>query len=174
MPRHALFLSVRPTYARRILQGKKTVELRRVRPRISEGALLLLYVSSPVKAVQGISVVERITAAQPDALWRQVAHNVGVTRSEFDDYFEGARMAIAIHLGAVQALSPAITLSDLRGLWPGFCPPQSYQYFTRAELFALSEITDAGSGNGNLAAFAACQVAARPVEGLHENPRIVR
>ena len=159
MLRYALFLSVRPLYAARILEGRKTVELRRVRPRVSKGAVLLLYVSSPVKALKAISMVDRVTSAQPDMLWEQIAHKAGVSRDEFDEYFDDARLGFAIHLSDVQLLSHPVSLAALRKLWPGFTPPQGYQYFTQrefSELLLLTSDSDKLAADGSYPNSSSC------------------
>ena len=44
-----VLLSVRPKYAEKIFERTKTVELRRIRPKLlEEGDLVLLYVSSQI------------------------------------------------------------------------------------------------------------------------------
>ena len=139
MERAVLLLSVRPRYAERILEGKKTVELRRVRPRRCEDAVMLIYVSSPVRALKAIARVERVTAAEPSELWRQVAPKAGVSRAEFDAYFDDVDMGFAIHLKNVLQLPQSLPLKDLRELWPGFRPPQCYRYFSGNELSVLMD-----------------------------------
>jgi predicted transcriptional regulator len=153
MLRRTLLLSVRPRYAERILAGIKTVELRRIRPRVSKGDVLLLYVSSPVKALKAISRVNEITWSEPNELWRQIAHRAGITHHEFQDYFGGADMGCAIHLQEVQELSPSISLSALREQWPGFSPPQLYYYLTSKKLSALLEIMSLCERNSDLDIF---------------------
>jgi predicted transcriptional regulator len=130
----ALFLSIRPKYAERILRGIKTVELRRVCPVVSEGDIIVLYISSPTKEVRAIFIVERICCDKPDRLWREIKDKAGVTRNEFEDYFNGAKAGVAIHIKDVQELSFPITLSALRKLWPNFRPPQSYRYVSAGQL----------------------------------------
>jgi predicted transcriptional regulator len=130
----ALFLSIRPKYAERILRGIKTVELRRVCPAVSEGDKIVLYISSPTKEVRAIFIVERICCDKPDRLWRDIKDKAGVTRNEFEDYFNGAKAGVAIHIKDVQELSFPITLSTLRKLWPNFRPPQSYRYVSAGQL----------------------------------------
>lgn len=140
MLRRVLFLSVRPKYAERIMQGTKTVELRRACPDVSEGDKVVLYISSPTKAVMAISVVDNICCAEPNKLWRKIKDRVGVTRPEFEDYFNGAKVGVAIQIRDVQELPRPITLSTLRNLWPDFSPPQSYRYFSAKEFSQLLRI----------------------------------
>lgn len=130
----ALFLSIRPKYAKRILRGIKTVELRRVCPAVSEGDKILLYISSPTKELRAFFIVERIFCDKPDKLWRETKDKAGITRNEFENYFYGAKAGVAIHIKDVQEFSLPITLSELRKLWPNFRPPQNYRYVSAKQL----------------------------------------
>ena len=123
-----LLLSVRPRFAALILAGTKTIELRRVRPRVDPGDGVLLYVSSPVMALMAYSTVERVFEGSPAKLWEQVRSRAGVTRREYDEYFRGAARGVGIVLGALDRFSRAVPLSELRERWPGFHPPQSFRY----------------------------------------------
>ena len=48
-----------------IFAGSKTVELRRVCPKISSGDLALVYVSSPVKELRGAFEIRRQIGQRP-------------------------------------------------------------------------------------------------------------
>lgn len=139
--RGALFLSIRPQHAERILKGIKTVELRRVCPSIAKGDKIVLYISSPAKEVRAIFIVERISCDNPDRLWNKVKDKAGVTRNEFKNYFSGAKAAVAIYIREVKELPIPITLSALRQLWPNFIPPQSYRYVSDKEFSELLQFT---------------------------------
>ena len=58
-----VLLSIKPKYADKIFNGTKTVELRRICPKVTEGDLILVYVSSPVKALVGEFEVKKIVEA---------------------------------------------------------------------------------------------------------------
>jgi predicted transcriptional regulator len=134
----SLLLSIQPEYANKIFDGSKKVELRRMRPKLERGDWVLVYVSTPVKALMGAFQVERMVEAKPRRLWSEVRHEAGVTRREFESYYAGASMAYGIHLGKTERFSEPIELSDLRELWSGFHPPQSFRYLTRAETDCLN------------------------------------
>ena len=72
-----LLLSLRPRFAELLLQGTKTVELRRVQPDVGRGTLVLLYASSPMRALVGTSVVEDVQVAARDDIWRLLQHTAG-------------------------------------------------------------------------------------------------
>ncbi len=124
----ALFLSVKPIFARRILDGTKTIELRRVRPNIALGDMVLIYSTSPDMALIGSAQVAQLLFGAPHHIWAQVRDHAGVSREEFDDYFSGATTASGIRLCAVRRLARPICLRELRERWPWLKPPQSYRY----------------------------------------------
>src|SRR5215204_963173 len=97
----ALFVSLKPRFAEMILAGEKTVELRRVRPAVSPGALVVLYASSPVKEVVGTGRVAAIEASSPSALWNSHGPLSGLSRREFRGYFAGVGEGVAISLADV-------------------------------------------------------------------------
>jgi predicted transcriptional regulator len=135
MPGNAIFLSVRPRYANKIFEGTKTVELRRVRPRyIAEGALALVYVPSPVKSLVGAFKVDRVVERPLEGLWEMVRDKAGVTRGDFDAYYEGISVGIGIFFSEVWRIPEPIELHDLRERIAGFQPPQGFRYATVSEL----------------------------------------
>jgi predicted transcriptional regulator len=127
-----LFLSVKPVFAKKILEGTKTIELRRIRPHVAPGQSVLIYSSSPEMSLIGRAFIAEILCDSPMKLWNQVRAHAGISRSEYDAYFEGASMAIGLRLGRTQRLRTPIPLRELRARWPWFQPPQSYR-FVRAE-----------------------------------------
>jgi predicted transcriptional regulator len=130
MTKHALLISIRPRFAELIFAGKKTVELRRTRPKVSPGDLVLVYVSSPAKQLQGAFEVKKMISAAPSTLWRKVGKNSGIARAEFLDYFRGKTQAHAVVIRRVWKLSGPIDLSTLRRQKGGFRPPQSFHYIS--------------------------------------------
>jgi len=133
-----LLISVRPRFAAKILSGEKTVELRRVRPRIGAGDCVLIYVSSPVKALAARFVVAEVIQASPSRLWRETQSEAAVTSREFKAYFAGVSTAYAISLKQGQLLRSPVSLDAIRHAWPEFRPPQSYRYLTNQDASRLS------------------------------------
>jgi predicted transcriptional regulator len=129
----ALFLSIRPKFVNRILNGYKKVELRRVRPNVTGGDLLLIYASSPQKELKGYSIVSKVSRGRPKKLWSKFRDAVGLSRAEFKEYFYGVDVGFAIHFGPVYEFESPISLKFLREIWPGFRPPQIYRYFSPDE-----------------------------------------
>ena len=130
----ALLLSVRPEFAERIFDGSKRVELRRRCPRIRPGDMVYIYVSSPVRALAGQFIVQRVLSLGVDDLWDVVRERAGVTQEEFEEYYKGAVLGYAIFIAESSRLPRPIGLATLRRIWGGFEPPQSFAYLGRDRL----------------------------------------
>ena len=131
MNREALLISIRPRFAELIFSGKKTVELRRVCPKVRAGDLALIYVSSPSKQLQGGFEIAKVLSASPKVLWDSVGAKSGITEKEFLDYFKGKREGHALVIKRVWKLPVPLCLSTLRRRKGGFRPPQSFHYLRR-------------------------------------------
>lgn len=142
MPRHALLISVRPRFAEMIFAGTKVVELRRLRPRIGQGDMVFVYVSSPVMALQGAFEVGEVVAGTPRSIWRKFNGGSGLRKHEFDLYYKGKKTAYAILIKRVWRLPAPILLAKLRKERNGFHPPQSYHYICKQ---AFSRIAGLGT-----------------------------
>jgi predicted transcriptional regulator len=128
---HAFLISIRPRFADMIFSGSKTVELRRVCPKVSAGDLALVYVSSPVMELRGSFEVGKIISASPSALWKKIGSKAGVTREEFFAYFQGKKQAHALVIKRAWQLPAPIGLKALRRNSGGFRPPQNFHYLKR-------------------------------------------
>lgn len=133
-----ILLSIRPIHAKRIFNGTKRVELRRSVPSLSTGDTVFVYVSSPVKELQGRFCVERVVEAPLEDLWAYVKDDAGISKEEFDDYFEGANIGHGIFLSAPTSIRRPIGLDELRKLWSGFHPPQNFRYLDTALIQRVS------------------------------------
>lgn len=131
---NALLLSIRPKYANLIFSGHKKIELRRVRPRLQKGDIVLIYVSSPVKALMGGFLVRKVIQGTPKYLWSTVGEEAGVTKKEFKDYYSGLSLGFAISSSKIWQLKQPINLIDLRKRWSHFSPPQGYRYINLDEI----------------------------------------
>ncbi|HZL07266.1 MAG TPA: hypothetical protein VFE45_17920, partial [Coriobacteriia bacterium] len=98
-----MLLSIRPRHVAKILDGTKTVELRRGRPIIMPGQPLAIYATTPHAAVVALGRISRIEVASPGTLWDTVSEVVGIGRPEFDRYFRGATTATGLHLSDIRA-----------------------------------------------------------------------
>lgn len=133
----ALLLSIRPRFVASIFSGTKTVELRRVKPRIQAGDLVIIYGSGTIKGIVGAFEVAGVTSASPSTIWRRYSNKSGLSKLEFFTYFEGAGIGHAIRIRKLWKLPRPISLKALRRRHAGFRPPQSYHYWNFEDLLAL-------------------------------------
>ena len=126
-----LLLSIRPEYANKIFDRTKTVELRRVRPRLlNEGDRVVVYVSSPQQAVVGSFKVDNIVEKPVTELWEEVEKLAGISHEDFYDYYQGVRLGVGIFLKDIHRFSQPVELHLLRNKLPNLKPPQSFRYLT--------------------------------------------
>lgn len=130
-------LSVRPRFAEALLDGSKTVEIRRRRAHIASGALCLVYASSPVRALVGAIRVRETDTDTPDALWRRWGTQTGLDRDEYDAYLRDSMQACAIVVAAAARFDGPVALPELRRRQREFVTPQSYRFLRKNELSSL-------------------------------------
>jgi predicted transcriptional regulator len=128
-----LLISVRPRFANAILDGSKTVELRRTPPRLAIPTQALIYASSPTMALVGTCNVVRVVSHTPWGLWCKYGKQTGVSYEEYQEYFVGAPVAFGLILTDPIFLDHPVSLRRLRSAWRNFQPPQSFRYVTIPE-----------------------------------------
>lgn len=132
-----LLLSIKPAFAEMVLAGRKTVELRRVRPAVEPGMALLIYASSPRRQLVATGKIGDVAWGSPDEVWEVYGAEAGVARGFYDEYFAGCARAVAILVEEVRPLSSPVALDALRDRWAAFQPPQSFRYLTGKDVDRL-------------------------------------
>jgi len=133
----ALLVSIRPRFVEQIFAGTKTVELRRIRPRVKAGDLVIIYASGSQKALVGAFQIADVVAASPATIWRRYGSKTGVTKCEFDGYFTDLKIGFAIVVARTWQLASPIQLATLRSQQGGFHAPQSYRYLDLAQVLSI-------------------------------------
>lgn len=123
-----LLLSIRQQHATAILEGTKTYEFRRVRPRVRPGDIVLLYVTAPVSSICGSFVIDAILNGSTAHIWQEVRNTAGITRQQLREYLTGARSPCALRIRSVRRFREPIALNTITEAWADFRPPQSYRY----------------------------------------------
>jgi predicted transcriptional regulator len=119
-----VLMSIRPEYAEAILSGSKTFELRRRRPSFAPGSRVVVYSSSPDQKLLGTFVAGEVHELKPSRLWKAVSPTAGISRRDFDAYFDGCELGYAIEVQKPTRLDP----KPLR-----FRPPQSYLFLRQGQ-----------------------------------------
>jgi predicted transcriptional regulator len=138
---NVLLLSIHERYAVKIFDGSKTVELRRLKPKLSSGDLIVVYVTSPKKEIVGVLEVAKVIASPPKDLWKKVSSRSGVTLSEFNSYFDNATVGFAIFVRKYDYFVEPLKLNVIREKWSNFKPPQGYKYLLEEEITLLESLT---------------------------------
>jgi predicted transcriptional regulator len=123
-----VLLSIRPFYVNKILDGQKTVELRRKFPEFGMvGSTALIYSTSPISAVVGSARIKSVHKITLSKLWKVHGPSACIAKSDFSAYFAGQEYGFAIMLDNVRQLKSQLTASELETEF-GIVPPQSYRY----------------------------------------------
>lgn len=122
----ALIISIRPQFVEAILEGTKTVELRRTRPNVEIGSLIIFYSSSPTRAIVGWASLAGMVEGTPDQLWDDHGERAAIAEDEYDLYFAGTDSAYGLELEDVVQAAEPVPLATIRSL--GIEPPQSWRY----------------------------------------------
>jgi predicted transcriptional regulator len=85
----------------------------------------------------GQAEVDAVQVASLNSIWQKHGSQTGVSRGEYNEYFEGLDRAVAIVLTNIRRLDCPRPLSDLRHRLAGFRPPQSYRYLDGGQVAAL-------------------------------------
>ncbi|OQW39135.1 MAG: hypothetical protein A4S12_11620 [Proteobacteria bacterium SG_bin5] len=135
-------ISIHPHHAQAILDGAKTIELRRRIPQLSVGTRLWIYATRPVGAVIGVATVEGIVRGEPEQIWLEFGDQSGIGRDDFDSYFDGSDVAIGLLLANAQRGTEQVAIEELRSLRQGFHPPQVMMTISNNEAAALQKMTN--------------------------------
>jgi len=137
MAKTALILSIHPRHAAKIFAGRKKVELRRTRPKnLDNGALALIYVTSPVRSLAGAFRVTNVIERPLADLWKMVKNKAGLSFQEFMQYYKGVSIGTAIFFQKVWSFREPMSLEDLRNELLVFLPPRTFRYLRVHELAA--------------------------------------
>ncbi|MBR4093562.1 MAG: ASCH domain-containing protein [Oscillospiraceae bacterium] len=122
-----MLLSIKPQYAKVILEGKKQYEFRKNKPK-QNVTHIIFYASSPQKEVVGEAEIESILEGTPNEIWEIAKTAAGITKKFFFSYYQGKNKAFAYKLKNVKVYNEPKSLSDY-GLKQA---PQSYVYINTA------------------------------------------
>lgn len=130
-PQRDVVLSIRPQYSEKIMEGRKTVELRRRFPvSAPSGTMAYIYSTSPVRAMVGIAEIKDVLKLPVQQIWSEFEDTAFIKRNDFDSYFHGLEFGFALLFEEVKPFSRPVPLTELREKF-GFEPPQSFLYASR-------------------------------------------
>ena len=124
MNKNSVLLSIKPAFANLIVDGIKTVELRRKFPENLKSKCYI-YSSSPTKAIIGECYIERVEKCSLEKLWENYSEKSLIGWEEFSDYFAGQDYGNALILSKYVRYPVAIKLEEKIASGR---PPQSFCY----------------------------------------------
>ncbi len=114
--KRALLISVKPRYARAILEGRKTVEVRRRFPEVPPGTTVVLYSSSPERAVLGTVRLKQTITVPSDRVWEMHSSAIDIAEDALGEYLEGAEDSTLLEVEDPQTWARPVSLTSLRAL----------------------------------------------------------
>jgi len=124
-----LLIAVKPEFANKIVENEKTIELRKTKPNVKAGDFLIIYSSSPVKAIIGFGLIKQVIVTTPTQMWENYSLEVGIDKERFVEYYKDKERSIGIEIENMKLVNP-ISLKDIRILESNFHPPQIYRYIS--------------------------------------------
>ena len=108
----AIIISIKPEYVERIFNGNKKYEYRRLLAN-REVNKLVIYCTTPVKAVVGEVAVVGTISDTPEKLWEQTKDFAGISKEKYFEYFSGKEKANCYVLGDYLKYAQPKELEDL-------------------------------------------------------------
>lgn len=138
----SLLLSVRPRFARALLGGTKTVEIRRRFPDVPADTTVAIYSSTPDKAVLGTMRSAGLIRSTPAQIWRDYSAVMELTRAQLADYLHGASECSVLKLERPLLWEKPVPLTHLRQIL-SLEPAQSFRYLSHRQLDLLTDLGSA-------------------------------
>ena len=122
-----ILMSIKPSYAQMILEGSKTIELRRKFSGVANiGKKILIYATSPKKQIIGECYVKDVLHLPLDQLWSASCRDAMIDWKTFSNYFHNLDSGYGIVLHKQAMYENPIPLSSMRDIY-NITPPQSYR-----------------------------------------------
>lgn len=135
-----VFLSVKPQYAHGLLQGSKRAEVRRTFPLVEPGTTIVIYSTSPERAVIGTVRTLAATRLAPSEVWGRFRDLIEIDHAGLNEYLSGAAVSTVIEVEAPEPWNRAVSLDELRQR-VGIDAPQSYRYIDDEQFRELRELS---------------------------------
>ena len=140
-----VLLSVRPEFARALLGGTKTAEVRKRFPDQPLGTKIIIYASSPEKVVLGCLRLDAVERPAASDVWRIYRDRIGIDRVRLDSYLAGSTGVAILRTSSPEWWDRPVPLSELRSEI-GVNPPQSYRYLDEVSAHRLARLGSMSPG----------------------------
>ena len=118
-----ILLSINPEYVKKIFDGTKWFEFRKVKCK-SDVDSILIYETSPTMKVVGEARIKNIITGKPSEVWRKTKSGSGISKVFFDHYYGNRKRAIVYELDNVIKYDVPLNLVSYGVIQA----PQSFRY----------------------------------------------
>ena len=88
---------------------------------------IIVYASAPISKVIGEFDIEEVISDEPELLWEDTKKFSGISKSYFEEYFEGKDVGFAIKVKRTRMYRKPKCIYETYGVRP----PQSFAYIKR-------------------------------------------
>lgn len=120
-----VLLSIKPEFTEKIFNGTKRFEFRRSIFRNQDVACIVVYASSPISKIVGEFQIQKILELEIENLWKKTEEQAGITKSYFDEYFNGRDRGYAIEIWKAKLYEEPLELEKAYRIRRA---PQSFMY----------------------------------------------
>ena len=121
-------ISIRPNFCKHIFDGQKRFEYRKRVFKHSDVDKVYVFASKPISKIVGYFTIKRIIEDSPSMIWSQTHEHGGITKKQFQEYFQGHTVAHAIEIDEVVQLDTPI---NPKQVIKDFTAPQNYCYLEK-------------------------------------------
>jgi predicted transcriptional regulator len=126
-PKTGIVMSIKAEYARKILSGKKKVEIRKIFSIKLTGSKICIYASRPKRSLVGEALIKEVVCDKPENIWQSFSDQIGCTNEQFDKYTESKDKVYAIVLQEAAAYRKSVSIREISYLMKEkLRPPQNY------------------------------------------------
>jgi len=122
----AKLFSIKQEFSEKIFSKQKLVEFRRQNVNIKRNEVCVVYTSGKIRKITGYFIVKEKIRLPLKELWIKTRKYAGITKKQFEEYFNGCKEGTAILIKKIKRFVRAISLDEIRNEINTFCPPQSY------------------------------------------------
>ena len=123
-----VIMSIKPCFCDSIFKGLKLYEYRKKVFSRTDVDKAYIYASKPISKIVGYFTIKRIISDTPSMIWSQTHEHGGITKKQFQEYFQGHSVAHAIEIDEVIKLDTPI---EPKEVIKNFTAPQNYCYFEK-------------------------------------------
>lgn len=122
-----LLMSIKPRFAEKIVEGNKTVEIRKKFSQKWVGHNAILYASNPYRSLIASATINAVTKSYPTDIWSRFQSQMGCSRADFENYAGTAPEVAAIELKNITPYAERISVNELSNILDDkLMAPQSY------------------------------------------------